>query len=269
MMNPTAAGVVHNLPMLLPIAVLGGEAAGGCALLALPEPTGLTKAGAALCFADVASRSALILTAGEKTGFRLFCEGPLGHSETESARAELFKDLGMLPMLFVTGLPEANVALDARGTVDWLANTLGTRSGASFEELVARLNRLSPVEAVPRPMYIVPPGGPTTTEGGLRRALQISGRNLQKVFTKHGGDFGLSGNWNPSKAADVSTAINLHINAPGVQAIKGVYRGQEVIHYLDPITGLNVVADMQGNFIGGWKLGAEQLQSVLSTGRLF
>jgi hypothetical protein len=105
--------------------------------------------------------------------------------------------------------------------------------------------------------------------GASSKLLKISERNLQKVFGKHGSDFGLVGNWNPGRAAEVSRAINSHINNPGVQVINGKYRGQDVIHYLDPSTGLNVISDLNGNFIGGWKLGAEQLQSVLNTGRLF
>jgi hypothetical protein len=105
--------------------------------------------------------------------------------------------------------------------------------------------------------------------GANSRILQTTDRNLQKVFTKHGSDFGLRGNWNPGRATDVSRAINSHINTPGVQAIQGTYRGQNVIHYLDPKTGLNVISDPSGGFIGGWKLGPDQLKSVTSSGRLF
>ncbi len=32
---------------------------------------------------------------------------------------------------------------------------------------------------------------------------------------------------------------------------------------------LNVIADPAGNYMSGWRLGAEQLESVLTTGRLF
>jgi len=48
-----------------------------------------------------------------------------------------------------------------------------------------------------------------------------------------------------------------------------VYRGQDVIHYLNPSTGLNVTADPLGRFVGGWTLGPDQLKSVQSTGRLY
>ena len=121
--------------------------------------------------------------------------------------------------------------------------------------------------------------GPTQTPGegeeggtgaeGAPKNVTISDRNLQKVFDKHGDDFGLSGNWNPGRADDVRNAILDHINSPSVQRISGTYRGMQVTHVVDPNTGLNVILDGAGNFIGGWKLSAEQLQSVLNGGRLF
>ncbi|WP_374109396.1 colicin D domain-containing protein [Anaeromyxobacter sp. SG17] len=63
--------------------------------------------------------------------------------------------------------------------------------------------------------------------------------------------------------------LNQHINRPGVRAITGTYRGNPVTHYLDPQTGLNVIADPAGNYVSGWRLGAEQVESVLTNGRLF
>jgi hypothetical protein len=54
-----------------------------------------------------------------------------------------------------------------------------------------------------------------------------------------------------------------------VRTITGTYRGPPVTHYIDPRSGLNVIADMAGNYVSGWRLGADQLESVLKTGRLF
>ena len=72
--------------------------------------------------------------------------------------------------------------------------------------------------------------GPTQTPGegeeggtgaeGAPKNVTISDRNLQKVFDKHGDDFGLSGNWNPGRADDVRNAILDHINSPSVQRIQ-------------------------------------------------
>ncbi|MCC6750551.1 MAG: hypothetical protein IT371_23000 [Deltaproteobacteria bacterium] len=98
-------------------------------------------------------------------------------------------------------------------------------------------------------------GAARGAQGAFSRILGFTDRNLQKGFTKHGADF--------------SRAVNQHINAPGVRSITGTYRGNPVTHYIDPCTGLNVIADQAGNYVSGWRLGAEQLESVLTTGRLF
>jgi hypothetical protein len=104
---------------------------------------------------------------------------------------------------------------------------------------------------------------------GASTILNRTPQGLQKFFTKHGGDFGLTGNWSPSRAADASRAIHQHINSPATRAIEGWYRGDPVTHYLDSASGLNVIATPSGDLVSGWRLGAEQVQSVLSTGRLF
>ena len=86
--------------------------------------------------------------------------------------------------------------------------------------------------------------GRTSSKGGASKVLQIGDRDLQKVFGKHGKDFGLSGNWNPERATDASRAINAHINDSATKILKGTYRGQNVFHYLNLRTGLNVIADL-------------------------
>ncbi|MCP4547096.1 MAG: hypothetical protein GY835_11575 [bacterium] len=110
---------------------------------------------------------------------------------------------------------------------------------------------------------------PRGTAGAVKRTVSISQRNLQKGFTKHGADFGLSGNWNPGKAAEFGQAIRQHVSSPGVRVIEGSYRGNPVTHFVDPKTGLNVIVNPAGNYVSGWRLGAEQLEGVLSSGRLF
>jgi hypothetical protein len=100
--------------------------------------------------------------------------------------------------------------------------------------------------------------------------LGFTRRNLQKGFTKHGADFGLTGNWNPRRAAEFSAAVNQHVNSPGVRAISGSYRGVPgYTHYLNPQTGLNVVVDSAGEYVTGFRLGANQLNDVLTKGNLW
>jgi hypothetical protein len=90
----------------------------------------------------------------------------------------------------------------------------------------------------------------------------VAEADVSDITTKHGDDFGLTGNWNPGRAADASRAIHQHINSPGVRQISGTYRGDPVTHHLDPKTGVNVVEDAGGNFVSGWRLGTEQFSSV-------
>ncbi len=76
------------------------------------------------------------------------------------------------------------------------------------------------------------------------------------------------GNYSRANAASFSRAIHQHINSPAVRVIDGTYHKAPVTHYLDPSTGLNVIADRAGHFISGWKLSPAQLQNVLTHGGL-
>jgi hypothetical protein len=98
------------------------------------------------------------------------------------------------------------------------------------------------------------------------RVLLNTAKQLQAKF-KHAIDFGVKGNYSKATAAQFSSALNQHINAARV--IQGTYKGQAVIHYLNPTTGVNVISKTTGEFISGWKLGAGQLQGVLKNGTLW
>lgn len=65
-----------------------------------------------------------------------------------------------------------------------------------------------------------------------------------------------------------NSAINQHINSPGIKIIQGTYHKQPAIHYLNPKTGLNVISRPNGQFWSGWKLSPGQLQNVLQHGGL-
>ncbi len=102
---------------------------------------------------------------------------------------------------------------------------------------------------------------------GSSNVLLNTSRQLQAKF-KHAGDFGVVGNYSKANVGKFSSAINQHINSAGVQTIQGTYRGQSVIHYVNPNTGLNVISSPSGQFISGWKLNPVQLQNVLKHGGL-
>ena len=104
--------------------------------------------------------------------------------------------------------------------------------------------------------------------GDASTVLMRTPVQLQKKF-KHAGDFGVTGNYAATNAARFSAAMHQHMNAAGTQRIVGTYRNASAAHYLDPKTGLNVVSDLDGNFITGFRLGSGQLNDVLTTGRLW
>lgn len=99
------------------------------------------------------------------------------------------------------------------------------------------------------------------------KVLLRTERQIQAKF-KHAGDFGVTGSFSKANATKFSQAIHVHINSPGVRQIAGTYHKAAVTHYVDPSSGLNVMADPVGNFISGWKLSADQLRNVLQHGGL-
>jgi len=69
---------------------------------------------------------------------------------------------------------------------------------------------------------------------GSSSILNSTARQLQTKF-KHASDFGVTGNWNKTAAGKFSSAINQHINAPGIKVIQGTYHKLPATHYLNHI----------------------------------
>lgn len=99
------------------------------------------------------------------------------------------------------------------------------------------------------------------------KILNFSTKQLQAKF-KHAADFGIRDKWNKAAVSKFSSAINQHINSSSVKTLKGTYRGNPVLHHLDPKTGLNVISKPNGTFISGWKLNSKQLENVIKHGGL-
>ncbi|WP_081580574.1 colicin D domain-containing protein [Bergeyella zoohelcum] len=87
-------------------------------------------------------------------------------------------------------------------------------------------------------------------------------RQLQAKF-KHAADFGVQGNWSNAAGNKFNSVINQHINSKGVKDINGTHRGNNVMHYVNPKTRLNVISTPSGNVISGWKLNSSQLKMLL------
>ena len=100
-------------------------------------------------------------------------------------------------------------------------------------------------------------------------SVNFSPKQLQKKF-KHASDFGVTGNANKQGLEAFENAMRNHIDLPGTTKITGKYRwDQDVHHYFDPQTKLNVMTDMDGNFISGWKLSERQVTDLLGVGNVF
>jgi hypothetical protein len=108
--------------------------------------------------------------------------------------------------------------------------------------------------------------------GGRSEVLQFpNAKKLQAKFDKHRLDFGVSGGFNQANAAKFRSAINQHVNAPGTIRVIGRYRNANnpAVFYLNPRTGLNVVASPSGQFITGAKLSVDQIRDILTKGFLW
>lgn len=94
-------------------------------------------------------------------------------------------------------------------------------------------------------------------------------RQLQKKF-KHAVDFNVSGNPNNEGLKLFEQALKEHIDDPLTQRISGTYRwNQDVYHYFNPETKINVMTQREGNFISGWKLSETQASDLTGEYNVF
>jgi RHS repeat-associated protein len=90
---------------------------------------------------------------------------------------------------------------------------------------------------------------------------------IQAKF-KHAEDFGVKGNYNKANGQAYEKALRDHIADPDTKPISGTYRGQPADIYYNSRTGNAVITDKAGNYVSGWKLSADQVQHLLSNGKL-
>lgn len=94
-------------------------------------------------------------------------------------------------------------------------------------------------------------------------------RQLQKKF-KHAIDFNVPGNPNTEGLKSFEQALKEHIDDPLTQQITGKYRwNQDVYHYYNPSTSIDVMTKMDDNFISGWKLSETQISDLIGSGNVF
>ncbi|SFT95490.1 Colicin D [Kosakonia arachidis] len=99
--------------------------------------------------------------------------------------------------------------------------------------------------------------------------VSFESRQLQKKF-KHAVDFNVPGNPNAEGLKSFEQALKSHIDDPLTNRITGKYRwNQDVYHYYNPETKLNVMTKPDGNFISGWKLSDTQSTDLIGNGNVF
>lgn len=103
--------------------------------------------------------------------------------------------------------------------------------------------------------------------GRVHNTCNTTPAQLQKKF-EHAADFGVQGNYNPTRAAEFDRAIQAHVDSRATQQIAGSYRGKPVTLHLDPQSGLNVVVSPQYEFVTGWRLRPDQMNNVVAHGGL-
>jgi hypothetical protein len=132
----------------------------------------------------------------------------------------------------------------------------GINFGAGLRSLGSRFARVS---------WEVDPTKLATA--GSFDGIAYTRRQLQHGF-KHADDFGINANPNNKTLSEFSTAVQRHVDNVAVRQIDGTYRGRPVTHFVNPATGVNVIRDSSGNFLSGWKLNPQQLENVLTRGKL-
>ena len=147
------------------------------------------------------------------------------------------------------------------------------------DEIWTSQGTTSTVEAIdlivgPEPMYNLTVATAHTYFVGSQQWLvhnscvNFSVDQLQAKF-KHAAKFGVTGNWSSANGRLFQKALEAHVRGANTTAIVGTYRGTiDVIHHFDPTTGLNVMTDLNGNFMSGWQLGADQIKNLLEHGNI-
>ena len=101
-----------------------------------------------------------------------------------------------------------------------------------------------------------------------RRMPRVIGAELAAdVRERYGVDITVQGT-TAHRIRDTETrTLDAGLSAPGTLVISGKYHGDVVTHYLDPATGLDVIAQ-NGTFVSVWKLNRDQLSNILNHGGL-
>ena len=153
---------------------------------------------------------------------------------------------------------------DIEGSGSLLTPVIAYKTGSSLGDIVVGALLAKGFQLIGNRYVKGSTQGASTAGTGV---LKVEQRSLQHMFSKHAKDFGVTGNWNKAMASKFEDILKTHMQ--GINPIQGTYRGtQQALHYYNPKTGLNVMTDMSGNLLGGWKLSTDQVIYLLSTGAI-
>lgn len=93
---------------------------------------------------------------------------------------------------------------------------------------------------------------------------QFTVNKLQHEY-KHAGDFGITGNWNNSKAVEYQQAIESHISS-ATDIFISKYKGDDVYVYFNSRTQIGAYVDYRGSYVGGWKFSQNQINYHMNNG---
>jgi hypothetical protein len=86
----------------------------------------------------------------------------------------------------------------------------------------------------------------------------------------HAAEFGVAGPFNKANGQAFVNAIDRFTRNPSTLQIRGTFRGQEAIHYVNPDTGLHASFAARGpnvgEYLGGWTSEGDQLTHLLQYG---
>ncbi len=105
--------------------------------------------------------------------------------------------------------------------------------------------------------------------GNASDGMSFDDRQLQSAMSQHGPDIGSpKASGTPQQRMDYMSALVEHVDDAATQEISGTFRGNPVIHFVNPRSGFNLMTNRDRGFISAWQLNPTQLLNVLTRGSL-
>lgn len=90
---------------------------------------------------------------------------------------------------------------------------------------------------------------------------------LQHAYDRHAADWDIHGPQNNENLALFKERMVQHMNSPSTRIVRGYYKGDRMIAFINPRTGLHVGFRPNGEFWTSFRLGPTQLRGLLEYGK--